>query len=71
MIPGAGPLLSAGKDQEYDRLVADAILSQLETNSVVLLAQASMARCMHRIPETLRGRVYTSPRSGIWQLREL
>lgn len=68
VIAGAGALLSAGKAEEYDRLVADAILTKLQTNAVVLLAQASMARCMHLIPEELRGRVFTSPRTGVAQL---
>ena len=69
VIAGAGALLSAGKAEEYDRLVADAILTKLQTNSVVLLAQASMARCMHLIPGELRERVFTSPRTGVAQLR--
>lgn len=68
VIAGAGTLLSAGRVEAYDRLVADAILTKLQTNAVVLLAQASMARCMHLIPEELRGRVFTSPRTGVAQL---
>lgn len=68
VIAGAGTLLSAGRAEAYDRLVADAILTKLQTNAVVLLAQASMARCMHLIPEELRGRVFTSPRTGVAQL---
>lgn len=71
VIEGAGALLSAGKTEEYDRLVADTIVQKLADSEVVLLAQASMARCMHLVPAELHDRVFTSPRLGVKQLEAL
>ena len=69
VIEGAGALLSAGDGAGYDRMVADAIVEAFKTCEVVLLAQASMARCMHCVPAELHNRVFTSPMSGVAQLK--
>lgn len=71
VIEGAGDLLSAGNTEEYDRLVSDTIVRKLAESEVVLLAQASMARCMYRVPQELHNRVFTSPRLGVKQLEAL
>ncbi len=66
---GAGALLQSGNTEEYDALVAQAVARQLQSSEVVLLAQASMACCLDRLPQALRKRVYSSPESGVAQLR--
>ncbi len=69
VIENAGALLKAGDTEAYDQLVAGVIREKLKTSEVVLLAQASMARCLHCVPEELRSRVFTSPASGVAQLK--
>ncbi len=70
VVENAGALLTSGDSQGYDTLVGNAILRELETSQVVLLAQASMARALERIPAELRERVCTSPVSGVDQLKQ-
>lgn len=69
VIEGAGALLKNGDTEGYDRLVAGVILEKLQTSEVVLLAQASMARCLPCVPRELHSRVFTSPASGVAQLK--
>lgn len=65
VIEGAGSLLAEGREEEYDRMVAAVLNSLAEENEVVVLAQASMARVLDKIPEEARGRFLTSPVSGV------
>lgn len=71
VVEGAGALLQSGDLEGYDRLVSAEILRQLEENEILLLAQASMARCLPLLPESARRRVLTSPVSGVAQLEKL
>jgi hypothetical protein len=65
LINGVGGLLSAGREQEYDRLVSLGLMELKSRSDIVVLAQASMARALCRVPEDERGKFLTSPRSGI------
>lgn len=70
LISEAGPLLSAGKTDEYLGLTAQKISGLLEECDLVVLAQASMAGALKLIPDGDRLPVMTSPASGIAALKK-
>lgn len=71
VIDGTNSLIGEGKGETYDRIVSQNLLKLSESNDVVVLAQASMARALNRIPEKDRDKFLTSPRSGINSIKEL
>lgn len=65
VIEGAGRLLSEGRMDEYDEIIASNLKELLLNNDVVALAQASMARAVSIMDEKLKCKVLTSPESGV------
>lgn len=65
VIEGAGNLLSAGKEAEYDALVRKELNRLARNNDIVVLAQASMARAVAGLPEEEKRTYLTSPVSGV------
>jgi Asp/Glu/hydantoin racemase len=61
--------LSRGDREGHDELVAAALERLLVTSDVVVLAQASMARILERLPEAERARVLSSPRLAVERVR--
>jgi len=69
LIEGAGKLLASGDKEAYLALIASRLGEAAATHDVVVLAQASMAEAVQRMPEELRGKFLTSPVSGVSALR--
>lgn len=69
LISEAGALLSAGKQEEYLSLIASRLGEAAATHDVVVLAQASMAQAVERIPQEMQGKFLTSPESGVAALK--
>ncbi|AWN21959.1 Asp/Glu racemase [Deinococcus irradiatisoli] len=69
LVEGAYDALKAGQAEEHDRLVLSALEALRERSDVVVLAQASMARLLPRLPESPLP-VLTSPRSGLTRALE-
>lgn len=61
----AGILLLEGREEEYDNLAALELTKLSKENEIVVLAQASMARALRRLPEDMRDKFLTSPASGV------
>lgn len=65
LIAEAGKLLSTGDKEAYLSLIASRLTEAAEKYETVVLAQASMAEAVQRMPEELRSRFLTSPEAGI------
>lgn len=65
LIAEAGKLLSTGDKEAYLSLIASRLTEAAEKYETVVLAQASMAEAVQRMPEELRFRFLTSPEAGI------
>lgn len=65
VVEGAFAALGAGRPEEHDRLVLDALRSLIERSDVVVLAQASMARLIGSLGSAPAVPVLSSPESGI------
>lgn len=69
---GAFDALGRGDAEAHDRIVLDGLRRLMERVDVVVLAQASMARVVGRLPKAeLRVPVLTSPRPGVERLRDV
>jgi Asp/Glu/hydantoin racemase len=62
LVDAAYQRLIAGDRDGHDRLLAEALTELVAGVDVVVLAQASMARVLPMLPETLREKFLTSPR---------
>ncbi len=71
LIAGAGQLLASGEKEAYLDLIAANLGAAAEKASTVVLAQASMAEAVLRVPQALRGRFLTSPETGIAALQAI
>lgn len=71
LIGGAGALLNSGDREGYLNLIASKLGEAAARHDTVVLAQASMADAVQRLPEDVRGKFLTSPVSGVSALKEL
>lgn len=71
LVEGAYARLMAGDREGHDALLAEALAGLAERVDVVVLAQASMARVLPRLPESMRGRFLTSPRPAMERVKEV
>ncbi len=62
--------LLGGDKEGHDEAVAAALAELIGTVDCVVLAQASMARVLARLPERLRGRFLSSPRLGMERVKQ-
>ncbi|HET7628127.1 MAG TPA: aspartate/glutamate racemase family protein [Bacillales bacterium] len=62
--------LAAGDRQEHDRLVAESLADLAKKTDVVVLAQASMAQAVERLPAAIRGQFLSSPESGMKRVKQ-
>lgn len=65
LIAEAGKLLATGDKEAYLSLIASRLTEAAEKSETVVLAQASMAEAVQRMPEALQSRFLTSPEAGI------
>ncbi len=63
--------LAAGDRDGHDILLADALGSFAARVDTVVLAQASMARVLSRVPQALHEKFLTSPRLGLARVRDV
>lgn len=63
--------LIAGDREGHDAVLTEALEKLLVEADLVVLAQASMARVIERLPEAMRPRVTTSPELGMRRVREV
>lgn len=71
LIEGAGKLLASGDRETYLALIASRLGEAASGHDVVVLAQASMAEAVRRMPESEHGKFLTSPERGVSALRGL
>lgn len=71
LIENVGSLLEEGKGDLYDEIVSKSLLELAAENDVVVLAQASMARALVKVPLDQKYKFLTSPRSGIASVKRL
>ena len=69
-VPGAFAALEAGRGEEHDRLIAQAVAA-LPPHDAVMLAQFSMARAAAAAAGSTKAPVYTSPASAVCRLRQM
>ena len=69
LVDSAYQRLMAGDPAGHDALLAEALEAFAGEADVVVLAQASMARVLDRLPEDVRGRFLTSPRLAMEQVK--
>lgn len=62
--------LIAGDKDGHDEVLANVLAELIERVDAVVLAQASMARVVSRLPEQVRDRFLTSPALGMARVRE-
>ncbi len=65
LCEGAYDALQNGDTTKHDKIVSSAIEALAKENDIVVLAQASMARAINTLPESLKVKVLTSPRLGV------
>ena len=65
LISSAYQKLMAGDKDGHDALLVEALTALAEKVDVVVLAQASMARVLPRLPDDVRRKFLTSPRLGM------
>jgi hypothetical protein len=70
LADGAYAALMAGRPDEHDRLVRDAIIAAAGRARHVVLAQASMARVLSSVPEELAARCIASPPLAVEDVAE-
>jgi Asp/Glu/hydantoin racemase len=70
LVEDAYRLLMAGDQAGHDVVLASALLELSGSADVVVLAQASMARVLPGLPESIRGKFLSSPRLGMLRLKE-
>ena len=68
--PEAMAALQRGDGETHDRILLQALPALAHKVELVLLAQASMARLLDRIPAELESRVLASPRLAAQRLRQ-
>ena len=71
LCEGAFDAVSCGDADKHDRIVIESLTKLVEKVDVVVLAQASMARLIPSLPESITSPILSSPRSGIMKLREM
>ena len=69
LISEAGKLLASGDKEAYLELVASRLGEAAARCETVVLAQASMAEAVQRMPEEMHSRFLTSPEAGIAALK--
>lgn len=69
LVDAAFQKLAAGDREGHDAILADALTDLAQSVDVVVLAQASMARVIARLPDDLQDRFFTSPRLGMEQVK--
>lgn len=69
LIAEAGKLLATGDKEAYLSLIASRLGEAAERSETVVLAQASMAEAVQRMPEALQARFLTSPEAGVAALK--
>ncbi|MCL5985616.1 MAG: aspartate/glutamate racemase family protein [Actinobacteria bacterium] len=70
LCEGAFELLISGNAKGHDEMVMKTIIEASRTNEIVVLAQGSMARLADSLPDELKNRVLSSPRSGVLRVKE-
>ncbi|HEX8683635.1 MAG TPA: aspartate/glutamate racemase family protein [Ardenticatenaceae bacterium] len=71
LVDAAYQKLLAGDREAHDEILAEALAGLAERVDVVVLAQASMARVVPRLPEAQQGKVLSSPRLAMERVREV
>ena len=71
LIDGAGQLLSEGRMEEYEHLIASQLAQALMENDLIVLAQASMANAVKRLDNWENLPILSSPQSGVAALRRI
>jgi Asp/Glu/hydantoin racemase len=71
LVDAAFQRLTAGDREGHDRLLATALQELAERNDIVVLAQASMARVLPALPNSLQDRYLSSPRLGIERVKRI
>lgn len=69
-VPDALAALRAGDAEKHDALIAEAVRKAVAADAVIL-AQFSMARAESAVARVAKGRVLTSPRLAVRELRRL
>jgi hypothetical protein len=71
LIEDVNRLLSENREDLYDLIVSEKLIELSKMNDIVVLAQASMARALLKIPAELQSKFLTSPKSGIGLAKKL
>lgn len=71
VVDAAFQRLAAGDREGHDRLLAGALEELAGRNDVVVLAQASMARVLSALPNSLQDRFLSSPRLGMQRVKRI
>ena len=69
LIKEAGQYLNAGETEKYERLISDEIAAAIPESECIVLAQASMASALERLPQdNVTIPILSSPESGVASL---
>lgn len=71
LVDSAYQKLLAGDKEGHDAALAEALQELADQVDVVVLAQASMARVVDRLPEAVRGKFLSSPRLGMERVKSI
>jgi Asp/Glu/hydantoin racemase len=71
LVDAAYQKLLAGDREAHDAILAEALSQLAEQVDVVVLAQASMARVIPRLPEAQQEKVLSSPRLAMERVRQV
>lgn len=71
LVDSAYQKLLAGDKDGHDTTLAQALEGLADEVDVIVLAQASMARVVERLPEGMRGKFLSSPRLGMERVKSV
>ncbi len=71
LVAAAYQKLMEGDKDGHDAALSEALQELAERVDVVVLAQASMARVLSRLPDALQSKFLSSPRSGLERVRQI
>jgi Asp/Glu/hydantoin racemase len=71
LCDGAFDLLLAGKSEEHDRRVSEAVMQAAQNHDVLVFAQASMSRLVPSLAGKIRVPLFASPELAMGRLKEM
>ena len=71
LCPGAFEELISGNSEKHDEIVLKGVIELADKVDIIVFAQSSMARLVDSLDRDLAGKILTSPRSGVLEVKRV